>query len=343
MKVLLVKLPEPKKPTQKSVYMPPIGLWSIAANIKKWGMEEVYTTDLHLLSRGQEGTWKRFLFQTLNEIKPDIVGLSVQFSIQHDIYLDAAEMCLENSFKVIAGGFHAKAVDPPPGVTVAPSADGELCFGFGKRFEDIEYPDITAHNLEPYWVIGSPHDLQSKTERWIPVEFSRGCSRRCGYCGVNGYWGNPRYYAPDKIRKHLDGLVSEGIEEVFIEDDNIISDDWAFSWIIRQLADRGIWWSTPNGISIKPLEPYIPSLPKLKCWRVSLPFETGSDHTARIMGLGNKWVPRDKAKSIVDSLKDEGVLTCGFFIIGYPGETLSDMTKTLDYANSLPLNQGIYI
>lgn len=59
MKVLLVKLPEPKKPTQKSVYMPPIGLWSIAANIKKWGMEEVYTTDLHLLSRGQEGTWKR--------------------------------------------------------------------------------------------------------------------------------------------------------------------------------------------------------------------------------------------------------------------------------------------
>jgi radical SAM superfamily enzyme YgiQ (UPF0313 family) len=47
---------------------------------------------------------------------------------------------------------------------------------------------------------------------------------------------------------------------------------------------------------------------------------------------------------LVDALRQEGIKTCGFFIIGYPGETLDDMRKTLDYANMLPLDQrNIYI
>jgi radical SAM superfamily enzyme YgiQ (UPF0313 family) len=55
-------------------------------------------------------------------------------------------------------------------------------------------------------------------------------------------------------------------------------------------------------------------------------------------------MPFDGALSLVDALKAEGIKTCGFFIIGYPGETLDDMRKTLDYANTLPLDQrNIYI
>ena len=37
--ILLVKLPEPKRARQKVSYVPPIGLWSIAHNLRDTGAE----------------------------------------------------------------------------------------------------------------------------------------------------------------------------------------------------------------------------------------------------------------------------------------------------------------
>jgi magnesium-protoporphyrin IX monomethyl ester (oxidative) cyclase len=143
---------------------------------------------------------------------------------------------------------------------------------------------------------------------------------------------------------YLNDLADNGIKEIFIEDDNVISNPGLFSWILDRLRDNGISWSTPNGISARDLVKFVPRLRQSGCWRVSLPFETGNASTARLMRLGAKWMPFDGALSLVDALKAEGIKTCGFFIIGYPGETLDDMRKTLDYANTLPLDQrNIYI
>jgi radical SAM superfamily enzyme YgiQ (UPF0313 family) len=336
MSILLVKLPEPVRQTQKPTYMPPIGLWSIEHNVRKALGVEVLTIDCHL-----DGDLTR-LDRWLDE-QWTIVGLSAQFSIQHSVYVEAAELCMERGVKrVIAGGFHAASVPAPPGVTDVIRGSGEIAFGI--RFEDIEYPRPNAERMARYWAAGSPHDLQSKTDRWMPVEFSRGCARRCGYCGVNRYWGPTQYFSRAKIGTYLDTLCAEGIEEIFIEDDNFIADDNNFDWIIGALRERGIWWSTPNGISAKKLASHVQDLAESKCWRVSLPFETGTESTARLMGLSEKWMPQGEALSLCRNLHAEGIKTCGFFIIGYPGETLDDMQKTLDYANSLPLDQrNIYI
>jgi radical SAM superfamily enzyme YgiQ (UPF0313 family) len=333
-RLLLVKLPEPHRPTQKPSYMPPFGLWSIAHNAKGY---KVDVLDLHLLGFDRLGP---ALYSGY-----DTVGISAQFSIQHQEYLNAVELCkIYNVPEVIAGGFHAAAVPKPNGVDRVYSGDGELAFNTGMTFDAIEYPPASAAMLEPYWAMGSPHDLQSKTKRWTPIEFSRGCDRQCGYCGVRNYWGGSRYYSPMKISDHLDALCAEGIEEVFIEDDNFISDHDAFSWIIGQMGQRKLWWSTPNGIAASSLRGHLGTLARSGCWRVSLPFETGVESTARIMRLGNKWLPFGQALELVHSLREEGIKTCGFFIIGYPGETLCDMQKTLDYANGLPLDQrNVYI
>jgi radical SAM superfamily enzyme YgiQ (UPF0313 family) len=268
----------------------------------------------------------------------DVIGLSVQFSIQHDLYAEAARLCSPYA-KVWAGGFHASAVRPPEGVSKVIKGEGEEAFTPGMSFREIEYPEPSAWRMEPYWAKGSPHDLQSKTAFWMPVEFSRGCDRACGYCGVHRFWGGSRYYPKARIAGYLDSLIAEGIEEVFIEDDNFASDPGMFSWIIEELGKRGLWWSTPNGIYAKALKDNIGALARAGCWRVSLPFETGTESTARLVGLGNKWMPQPEALALVEALKAEGIMACGFFIIGYPGETLDDMQRTLDYANSLPLDQ----
>jgi radical SAM superfamily enzyme YgiQ (UPF0313 family) len=270
----------------------------------------------------------------------DIIGLSAQFSIQHDVYLEAVNLCRKNSAaEIIAGGFHAYAVERPDGVSRIIAGDGESSLVPWMDFEDVEYAYPSDSRMRAYWAKGSPHDLQSKTDRWMPVEFSRGCNRTCGYCGVKRFWAGTRYYSQKKIEGYLDALVTEGIEEVFIEDDNCASDPAMFRWIIRELRKRRLWWSTPNGVYAKGLADNIGNLADSGCWRVSLPFETGTASTAKLMRLGDKWMPQPEALELVLALKAESIKTCGFFIIGYPGETLDDMKRTLDYANSLPLDQ----
>lgn len=332
MRILLAKLPEPSKPTQKPCYMPPIGLWSIEHNSRIHEGAEVLTIDCHL-----DGDLTR-LDRWLDE-KWNMVGLSVQFSIQHAVYVEAAALCEERGARAIAGGFHAAAVPAPAGVERVIRGDGETGLFPSITFDKIQYPKPSAERMAPYWERDAPHDLQSKTKRWMPVEFSRGCYRHCGYCGVNRFWGSTRYFSKLKIAAYLDSLVREGFEEVFIEDDNFLADGDNFSWIIAAMKDRGIWWSTPNGIYAKGVREHARELAGSGCWRISLPFETGNASTARLMRLGDKWMPLPEAMELVKMVKAEGIKTCGFFIIGYPGESLDEMQLTLDYANSLPLDQ----
>lgn len=334
MRVLLLKLPEPTAPLMKRTYLPPLGLWAIRETIRyahpDWYVDVV---DLHV-----------------GDVLPvehayDLVGISVQFSPQHSAYVQAAisARALWPEASIIAGGFHAAAVAPPPEVDDVVRGAGEAWFASDP--DDWRMPRFSLAEIERYWRLGAPHDLQSATSRWIQLETSRGCGRRCGFCGVNAFWGDWRAFGFDALWNHLGYLVANmGVEEVFLEDDNVAWDREHLEMVVTMLDDFGLKWSTPNGIDIRGMIPVLPRFKESGCWRLSLPFETGSEHTARLMGLGGKWLPIEEAHALVNRLRSEGILSCGFFIVGYPGETKDDIRRTLDYANALPLDQrNIYI
>jgi radical SAM superfamily enzyme YgiQ (UPF0313 family) len=81
------------------------------------------------------------------------------------------------------------------------------------------------------------------------------------------------------------------------------------------------------------------ALERSTCWSLSIPFETGSERTAKLMSLGRKWMTREEGARLVGDINSKGIESVGFFIIGYPGETEDDVKITLDYANSLPLKR----
>jgi len=326
MKVLLIKLAEPVGKNMKATYMPPIGLWSIRDALQWWG-HEVDVLDLHL----DNGAFSGYKYKE----PPDLIGISAQFSTQHRFYENMARWCraMWPEARIVAGGFHAAAVPTPYGVD-------EVCRGAGETFFDPSgVPSLrpTAEDMGPYWEKSAPHDLRSITPRWMPVETSRGCGRDCEFCGVPRFWGKWKGCGVD-----VDHLAGQGIQELFIEDDN-------FAWNphrATQMLDRFNWYnmvySFPNGIEIKKALPLLESMKG--CWRMSLPFETGSEYTAKLMRLGSKWMPHEEAVEAVKQVNGYGIESCGFFIIGYPGETTDDIKRTLDYANSLPLHdRHIYV
>lgn len=343
MKILLINLKSPKLSGQKQTFMPPVHLWKIRSTlIEKYLAQTISICDEQIGEKCED---------YFEHGEYDIVGISCRFSIQHSEYLRVAKLAKSTGAYIIAGGQHASCIDIPGNVDVVTSERGEEWFYNSLRSDKIgickyPFPEFTQNEIKKYWDMGRPHDLQSKTKKWMSIVSSVGCNRKCHFCineNIREPWKPYSYYYMDR---QFEYLKSKGVKELFFEDDNISLDKNRFIRLIKIMNHYGFWWSCPNGIYIRSLldDKIFKALVGSGCWRLSLPFETGSKRTAKLMGLGNKWLNFISAEYIVNRLNKIGIQTCGFFIIGYPGETELDIQKTFEYANRLNLKQrNIYI
>jgi len=342
MKILLINLKSPALAGQKITYMPPVHLWKIRSTlIRLKHFELVDICDEHIGEKCQD---------YLKKTKYDWVGISCRFSIQHHEYKRVAKLAKKAGSYVIAGGAHAGITEHIKNVDIITRLPGEYYFKptFDDSVDNFVYPEFSYEEIQRYLDRKRPHDLKSKTDKWINVTTSYGCNRDCGFCAIKklSVYNGWRSHSVKYLEEHFEYLFNKGINEIFFEDDNISLDKNRFIKIIDILNSYGFWWSCPNGIYIRSLldEKVIKNLAGSKCWRLSLPFETGSERSAGLMNLGNKWLNFISAEYIVNRLNKIGIKTCGFFIIGYPGETEKDIKMTLEYANKLNLNQrNIYI
>src|SRR3972149_7061674 len=71
------------------------------------------------------------------------------------------------------------------------------------------------------------------------------------------------------------------------------------------------------------------------CWMLSIGIESYSEKTRKDM---HKKLETNKIKQSIELLRKIGVISFGFFIYGYPGETEKDMYETTRFACSLPLD-----
>jgi len=344
-KILLINLKSPELAGQKQTFMPPMHLWKIRSTLNTIScISRVDICDEHIGDRCED-FFKRDKYL--------IVGISCRFSIQHSEYVRVAEIAKETGSIVLSGGIHAAITPKPDAVEYTTRMQGESWFRsmLVKDFVDenintFEPPYFEIEELEKYWKLKRPHDLQSVTDKWMSIVTSIGCARECGFCGIKDFAGSWNPYSLEYMDSYLKYLKEKGIEELFIEDDNISWDKQRFLSLIELFKKYNFMWSCPNGIYVKSLmdEKVIKALFASGCWRLSLPFETGSKKTAELMHLGKKWMPFEEANRIVNKLNSIGIKTCGFFIIGYPGETEKDIRQTFDYANRLNLDQrNIYI
>ena len=71
--------------------------------------------------------------------------------------------------------------------------------------------------------------------------------------------------------------------------------------------------------------------------RVYLGLESGSNETLRLM---NKRVTVEQGIRAVQLFSRAGISTAGFFMVGYPKETIESIEKTFALALSLPLDEA---
>jgi anaerobic magnesium-protoporphyrin IX monomethyl ester cyclase len=71
------------------------------------------------------------------------------------------------------------------------------------------------------------------------------------------------------------------------------------------------------------------------CKKVYFGLESGSQATLRLM---NKKATLEEGARAVHLFRKAGIGTAGFFIVGYPGETVNSIEDTFRFALSLPLD-----
>lgn len=326
--ILLVKINIPTNLKEEITVPPPIGLWCLRT---AW---EVAGADVDICDEQLGDNIEDFFAEN----HYDIVALSAAFSIGHFQYLEAAEKARQHGAYVLAGNQHASAVDKPNDVDEVWKGPGEFYFS-----KNVPYakPFFSEAEAQRYWDLDKPFGSKSKTKRWMPFETSRGCTGRCGFCASPRFWGKWHSFPLEKIRKHFVYLKHMGIEELFTIEDYLTIDKERFITLLKMIKDFGFSLVIANGTKTKDLfdKEIFDALINSTCWQISLPLETGSKKVADLMRLEDKWIEFDKALDLVTRLKEHGIQVNGGVMIGYPGENLDDMRKSLEYINGLPLDE----
>ncbi len=206
--------------------------------------------------------------------------------------------------------------------------------------DKIKLPDYEAIGLDKYIKKGY-RLLNPGNKRNAPVWVTRGCPYRCQYCSAPDLNGK-------KVRVHTVEYMIEWVKYLYYKKNirwiNILDDNFTFNVKYAKLFCRAminlnlkdLSFGTPNGIRMERGDIQLWSLMKQAGWKyVVIAPESGSEHT---LGLMKKDLNLDVLPHIVKEIRSAGLKVHGFFIVGYPGETLEDIDQTTKIIRKIKFN-----
>jgi len=202
-------------------------------------------------------------------------------------------------------------------------------------------PDRDLVDLHLYHRIGRPFGFVKQHRFGTTLLTSRGCPARCTFCTAHLVHGRRfRCRSAAGVLSEIEFLVeNKGIRELRIIDETFTLDKERAHAILDGVIKRGygdrLSFTCPNGLSIQSLdEALIDKMAAANFHSVALAVESGDQQVAsRIV---RKPIDLDKAERIIRHFMDHtDILVCGYYIIGFPGETKAQILKTLEFANRM--------
>jgi len=184
--------------------------------------------------------------------------------------------------------------------------------------------------------IHAPHGAFVKKFPVAPIITTRGCPFNCSFCASKCMWMQKlRFRNPIRVVDEIELLNKQyGVKEFHFEDDNFTANKNHAMKVCQEIIRRNldIVWACPNGVRIDTLdEQLLRIMKKSGCYLLAFGIETGSQEIADNM---NKHLDLSKVPEKLKMVRDAGIETWGFFIIGLPGDNVKTISKTIDFAVS---------
>jgi radical SAM superfamily enzyme YgiQ (UPF0313 family) len=192
-----------------------------------------------------------------------------------------------------------------------------------------DLPAPAFHLTDPskyaYELLGRPFAL---------FETSRGCPYECTFCLKSMYGRGVRYKPIEQLMKEIEQAVTIfGFRYGYFIDlefttkrghameicDQLITRNYPFLWCCQTRADA------VDAVLLKRMK-------QAGCRLIHFGIESGSP---RILRETKKGINRDTIQEGIRRTREAGIETACFFMLGFPGETRSEMEETLSFARAL--------
>ncbi len=358
MKVLLINPPHAlsaHNPLASSgLSLPPLGLLYIAAFLKR----EMPGAEIKVIDWPGRGLSSAAFEAELASFKPDLAGVTVYtgaFTSAMKVSETIKKIC--PACFTVAGGHHATARPlqclEKGGFDAAASGEGERVFSeLALQLEKGLAPGVpglilktNGQAIEKY----PPLDLDSlpmparelvDLKLYRPAVFgykrlpvtsmvtSRGCPFSCKFCSKSVFGSTYRAQSPAKTLEEIIHLMKNyGIREISFQDDTFTFDRKRVMDLCGLIKSRGLdlTWSCMTRVDLADAE-LLGKMKESGCVSIAFGIDGASDGAC---GLMNKGFGADKARAAVAAARKAGIETRGYYVFGYPGETLESMEAAL--------------
>ena len=303
---------------------PPMGLLYIATELRNtgWDVEVVDLSGMDNFNMWDVPVSDYYGFSTYTANYEQTIKIKNYIELQ-----------VENS-TFIAGGPHASALpnDVIKDFDYVVVGEGETAMQ--EILEDRHEPGIVKSehivNLDRLpFVDYSLVDINSyhrfiQGERALPIFSSRGCPFRCSFCSsFNGYYKR----SPEHFVREIESIQDKYGDVRFRIKDDLFVKDVAWLWEFFDIApDMKYDCLVRPGYNLQ-----VPDLLNASgCSLVSMGIESGSNIVLKKM---NKGTTSDINGQAIKGMKDAGIQTLAWMIVGFPGETWDTVKETVDFLN----------
>ena len=345
--------------------MPPLGLMSLASYAKQKGHNIKIIDCREIIVKHRTNNYIPIILDIAEKFSPDVVGISVltaSFEESKKISFEFKKRL--PSIPIVAGGPHP-SVEPALTFQQIPYIDliflgeaedafldflegknsaeipGLICRNnidnFKKRIVNLDidrypFPDYDIVNHK-YYAGFSADTTISWGFRSLALLTSRSCSYSCNFCATS--WSKPfRYHSLDYVVEMTKNILKYKIDVISFFDDTIMNFKDRLHKICSEFIRLKLFWPHTSfrwfaNARADQIDPKSLSLMKRAgCFGIGIGIESGSD---RILNLINKRTTVGINKRACNYVKEAGLFLHTSFIIGFPGETESEMRETLDF------------
>jgi radical SAM superfamily enzyme YgiQ (UPF0313 family) len=327
-------------------YALPYGLLSLTAVVEGNGIGSVDIFDSRHMS-AVPGT------EDLN--KYDVIGFTAM-SMQVTHALDMAKEIRRSGYtgQIVFGGPHASVA--PDHLKSEEVVDGIFIGESEETF--LQYLQRLAgkpHTLQRVWLRDGSrnwiyfegndfiHDLDSlpfparekyesvvRETLFINITTTRGCPYQCNYCQPS-----KQILFGKKIRRRtIDNILKEireymdayAITSFSIDDDTFTFNESVVTEFCEKVKPLKLSWTCQTRTDIKPSTLYL--MKEAGCTSLFVGVESGSQ---RMLNLMEKHNTVENNEQFLKACKDVGISTWCNMMVGYPGETIEDMSESLRF------------
>jgi len=337
----LIRVPDPN--CIDDLLDEPLGLLYLAAVIREQGMDVRITN----LAGHDRTSWQK-------EIKPaDVYGIQL-YTPTAALGCEIATF-IKKTFPgkpVIGGGAHPTAVPEHPdlkifdtlvcgeGETAMPQIISALKLGndlppriqteFIQELDKLPFParDLIDMNAFHRKVDG---------DRCFGIIGSRGCCFKCAFCDQSLFGSRVRYRSLDNIIDEIKQIQAVyGVQHLEFFDDMWTLHKKRLQEFTQKTNGMGLNYRCNGRTDVLDEEVYR-LLKASGCSMICFGIESGSQ---KMLDLMNKGTTVEKAYQAVALAQKAGLIAAGYFILGFPGETVETIQATREFIEKSDIDQA---